>query len=85
MDKITLIGTIAATCTTISFLPQVIKIYKTKHTRDISLPMYLIFALGVICWVYYGILVRSIPIIIANITIFVLCCFVLFMKIRYDN
>lgn len=83
MDHVTIIGTIAATCTTISFLPQVIKVYRSKHARDLSLPMYVIFSIGVICWLFYGLLVRSIPIVTANAVTFVLCAYILSMKIRY--
>jgi len=83
LDKITVIGTIAAVCTTISFLPQVIKIYRTKSARDISTPMYIIFSFGVASWTYYGILTRSMPVIAANSVTFLLCVFVLLMKMKY--
>jgi len=56
MDYITIIGLIAGACTTISFLPQVFKIYRTRETRDLSLGMYIILSVGISLWVVYGIL-----------------------------
>ena len=83
MDSINLIGTIAAACTTMAFFPQVIKAFRTKHAKDLSLPMYIIFSFGVISWIIYGFLTRSMPIIIANIVTFILCIFILSMKVKY--
>ncbi len=83
MDNITLVGTIAAVCTTVAFLPQVIRIYRTRHARDLSFTTYVIFSAGVACWLFYGILVKSAPIIIANAITFVLSVYILAMKIRY--
>ncbi|MFA6079026.1 MAG: SemiSWEET transporter [Candidatus Omnitrophota bacterium] len=83
LDAITLIGSIGAFCTTISFLPQVIKVNRTKHARDLSLPMYVIFSIGVLFWMWYGILTASLPIIAANGVTFLFCIYILVMKIRY--
>ncbi|MFP3872776.1 MAG: SemiSWEET transporter [Candidatus Aenigmatarchaeota archaeon] len=66
MDHFTLIGLAAAACTTTSFLPQAVKVIKTKDARSLSLPMYIILTTGVILWLTYGILVRDIPVIAAN-------------------
>ena len=81
-NLITLIGLIAATCTTISFLPQVIKSWKTKKTKDISLPMYLIFVSGVFLWLVYGLIIKDIPLIGANAVTFALALAILILKIR---
>lgn len=78
-----IIGTIAAACTTISFIPQVVKVYRTKHTSDLSLPMFLIFQVGVFVWIYFGYLVGSRPVILANAIIGVLCFYIIFMKIKH--
>ena len=80
---IVLVGSIAALCTTIAFLPQVIKVYKTKHTKDLSMMMYVIFTIGVIFWMYFGILTEAWPIIIANALILILCVYILIMKKIY--
>jgi len=83
MDLITIIGAIAATLTTISFLPQAIQVIKTKRTQDISLSMYLTFAIGVSLWLTYGILITDFPIIIANSITLIFASIILFMKLKY--
>lgn len=85
MDKIMLVGTLAAVCTTAAFLPQVLKVRRTRHARDLSMPMYIIFCTGVACWLWYGFLTSSLPIIIANIITFALGAYIIVMKIRYDK
>lgn len=75
----------AGFCTTVSFLPQVIKIYKTKSAHDLSLAMFIIFAFGVISWLAYGILTESAPIIVANCVTLVFAVYILFMKIKYGK
>lgn len=84
MDKlITVIGMLAATGTTISFLPQALKIIKTKDTKSISLSMYILFVSGVILWFIYGILRMDIPVMIANGVTLILACLILYFKIKY--
>jgi len=78
------IGFIAAICTTVAFVPQALKIYKSKTARDISLPMWLIFSFGVFLWLIYGILILSLPIIIANVVTLLLSLFILFFKVKYS-
>jgi MtN3 and saliva related transmembrane protein len=77
------IGLLAAIFTTIAFVPQVLKIYKTKSVEDISLPMWIIFSFGVFLWFIYGILIMSLPVILANIITLMLSLFILFFKIKY--
>ncbi len=83
MNTYTIIGLLAATCTTFSFLPQAVKVIRTKQTKDLSLVMYSVFTLGVFLWLMYGILVKDAPLIIANIITFILAAIILIMKIRY--
>ncbi|MFC2131106.1 SemiSWEET transporter [Bacteroidota bacterium] len=83
MNTISIIGLIAGLLTTVAFLPQVVKVIKTKHTRDISLAMYLIFTCGVLFWGTYGILLDELPIILANSVTLVLALIVLVYKIKY--
>lgn len=78
----TAIGYIAAVCTTCSFVPQVIHIFKSKDTRSISLAMYSIFALGVFLWFIYGISVQDWPVIIANAVTLMLASIILILKVR---
>ncbi len=81
----TIIGLIAATCTTISFLPQVIKTWKSKSAKDLSLGMFLIFCIGTLLWLIYGILVKDIPVISANSVTLVLSSILVYFKVRYKN
>ena len=66
MEVFELIGFTAATLTTLAFVPQALKSYKEKSTKDISLVMYVVMFTGVILWLLYGIHLNSTPIIIAN-------------------
>ena len=83
MEIFTIIGLLAATCTTISFLPQAIKVIKTKQTKDLSLLMYSIFTLGILFWLIYGILIKDLPIMIANSITLIFTVIILGMKIKY--
>ena len=62
-----LIGFIAAVCTTFAFLPLVIKVWKTKQTKDLSLRMYTVMFIGICLWFVYGLRINSLSIILANI------------------
>jgi MtN3 and saliva related transmembrane protein len=77
------IGGIAAALTTCSFIPQVWRVSRTKHTKDISLLMYTLFTLGVALWLAYGVLLGSWPIIIANGITLLLAGTVLVLKLRF--
>ena len=66
-DQNELIGFIAAVCTTFAFLPQAIKVWKTKQTKDLSLRMYTVMFIGICLWFVYGLRINSLSIIIANI------------------
>jgi len=67
MNTTDTIGFAAATLTTCAFIPQVLKISRSRSTKDISLPMLVTFIVGVSLWLSYGLLVNASPIIIANI------------------
>jgi MtN3 and saliva related transmembrane protein len=77
------IGAVAATLTTTAFIPQVIKVWQTRHTKDISLGMYVIFTSGVAMWAIYGWMIASWPVVAANVLTFLLAGSVLAMKLRY--
>ena len=83
MAYVEIVGFAAGILTTIAFLPQVIKIWKTKSTKDISLGMFITFTTGIFLWLIYGILINSTPIILANIVTFILSLTILVFKIRY--
>ena len=79
----TLIGFLAATLTTAGFVPQAVKTYKTRQTKDISLWMYIILITGIILWLIYGIFNTDWPIIIANSITLLLVIPILILKIIY--
>lgn len=83
MNTTALLGLMAATCTTVSFVPQVIQILKTRNTKGISLGMYIIFTFGILCWVLYGIFLGEAPLIIGNAITLVLSLIILIFKIIY--
>ena len=83
MDYITILGIIAGFLTTLSYLPQVIKIWSTKSTKDISLGMFFILSLGIFLWLIYGILIKDLPLILANSVTFAFTLAILFFKLRY--
>jgi len=80
-----LLGIIAGTLTTISFLPQLVKVVKNKSAKDVSLLMFLIFTLGILLWLVYGILTFTLAIIIANSVTIILALSILILKIKYDR
>jgi MtN3 and saliva related transmembrane protein len=84
MDTIILVGYLAGALTTLSFVPQVIRAWKLKETRDLSLAMLLLFALGVLLWTLYGLWTGSMPVIAANVITFILILVLLWMKIKYQ-
>ncbi|MGE5480385.1 MAG: SemiSWEET transporter [Chloroflexota bacterium] len=76
-------GFVAAGLTTGSFIPQVIKILKTKQAKGISIAMYIIYVIGISFWLLYGIMIKQYPIIFANTLTLLLSSTVLLMKIKY--
>ena len=80
---ITLIGLAAAFCTTIAFLPQVVKTWRTRSTGDISLVMFLVFTSGIFLWLVYGLIIGDLPLIIANGITLVLSGTILYFKLRH--
>ena len=80
---ITLIGLAAAFCTTIAFLPQVIKTWRTRSTGDISLAMFLVFTSGIFLWLVYGLIIGDVPLIAANGITLVLSGTILYFKLRH--
>jgi len=75
-----ILGYLAAFFTTVSLVPQVYMTYKTKTTKDISFWMYVMFCMGVIAWFFYGLMIESYPIIVANLITAILSAYVLFIK-----
>lgn len=80
-----MIGFMAAILTTIAFVPQVVKVWRTRSTRDVSTGMYALFSTGVAMWFCYGVMIDSWPVMVANAVTLVLAGLVLFMKIGIDG
>jgi len=84
LETFTLIlGMFAACLTTFAFLPQSIKAIRTKHTKDLSLPMIFMLELGQLTWLAYGIMINSVPVIAANTVSIVFMSVILYLKIKY--
>ncbi len=83
MDPFELIGYAAATLATLAFVPQVVKSYRDKSTKDISLVMYLVFFTGVVLWLIYGIHLESMPMIVANTITALLALSIIILKIKH--
>ena len=84
-NYIDLFGFLAALLTTIAFLPQLYKTWKTKSADDVSLIMLLLFIIGLICWIIYGFKINSIPLVLANTITFIFNSSILILKITYSK
>ena len=80
-----LIGYIAAILTTLAFLPQALHSWRSRDLSGVSLPMYAMFTVGVAFWLVYGILIASLPVIIANAVTLILASMVLWLKIDHKG
>ena len=78
-------GFLAALLTTLAFLPQLYKTWKTRSADDVSLLMLIVFLTGLICWIIYGLKINSVPILIANIITFIFNLSILILKINYSK
>ena len=76
-------GYAAATCTTLSFLPQAVKTIRSRDTSGISLWMYVVFTFGIACWFGYGIFLNSWPMIVSNAITFLLSSTILGLKLKH--
>jgi MtN3 and saliva related transmembrane protein len=81
MDFVTIIGIVAACCTTFAFLPQVIRVWRTNQTKDLALGTFLLFTVGTVAWLIYGLLKDDIVIISANGITLLLAAYLLFKKL----
>jgi MtN3 and saliva related transmembrane protein len=83
MDYITIIGLIAAAFTASSFFPQIVKAFRTKLTRDISLTYTILLSSGSLLWLVYGILDKNLPIIVANFIASIQALMLIILKVTY--
>ncbi|MGC8992906.1 MAG: SemiSWEET transporter [Thermoplasmata archaeon] len=80
---LTIIGYVAGTLTTASFIPQSIKIWREKSAKDVSLIMYIVISTGIFLWFLYGLLLMDYPLILANGISFIISISILIGKIKY--
>jgi len=85
MIDVNVIGLAAGSLTTVAFLPQVIKTWKSGSAKDLSLGMFSFFCLGVLLWLIYGLLTNDIPVIAANLATLILASTILFFKLRFKE
>jgi MtN3 and saliva related transmembrane protein len=83
MDAVTFLGFLAAFCSTVSFLPQVVKAWRTQSTKDISLGMFAVMATGTVLWIAYAVIRLDPPLIAANTMTFCLVGTILVLKLRH--
>lgn len=83
MNCVDLLGALAGVLTTVAFVPQVVKTWRSGSAEDISLFMFSLFSAGVVLWLLYGIALRSLPIVAANSVTLVLALSVLVLKLRH--
>ena len=76
-------GYAAATCTTLSFIPQAVKTIRSRDTSGISLWMYVVFTFGIACWFGYGLFLQSWPMIVSNAITFLLSPTILGLKLKH--
>ena len=78
-------GFIAAALTTIAFLPQVVRTWRTKKAEDVSIVMLMMFITGLLFWIVYAIQTNALPVLIANIITFILNVTILTLKLIYGK
>ncbi len=83
MDGVTLIGLAAAAISTLGFAPQVIKIHRTRMTRDLSLGSYILLFAGLFLWLIYGLLLGALPIILGNAIACAMAAYIIYMKLKH--
>jgi MtN3 and saliva related transmembrane protein len=85
MDFTTVLGLVAGALTTIAYLPQLIKTWKSKSAEDLSWSMLITLCVGIILWLIYGTYVHDLPVILANVVTLVLSSIILVLKLRYSR
>lgn len=85
MEPAKILGLVAGFLTTIAFVPQVVKTWRTKSARDLSLVMFSLFCAGVFLWMIYGFMINELPVILWNIITLMLALIILFFKLRFKD
>jgi len=85
LERTEIIGLIAGLLTTAAFIPQVIKTWRTKSAKDLSLVMFLLYCLGVLLWSIYGLMIDQFPVILWNIITLALASVILYFKLKFKD
>ncbi|KAF2507095.1 hypothetical protein EYY60_21550 [Flavobacterium zhairuonense] len=85
MNYIDIIGLFAGACITLSTIPQILKVWKTKKVKDISLRTFSILTFGIFIWIIYGIIKNDLPIIITNSISFCLNLIMIYFIVYYEK
>ncbi|MBX2914790.1 MAG: SemiSWEET family sugar transporter [Cyclobacteriaceae bacterium] len=85
MDAAKILGLVAGFLTTVAFIPQVVKTWRSKSARDLSLVMFSLFCAGVFLWMIYGFMINELPVILWNIITLMLALIILFFKLRFKD
>ena len=83
LDFVSLLGFLAGALTTIAFVPQLVRSWRSRSVKDMSLGMLTIFCAGVALWLTYGLLIHSWPVIVANVITLILAGAILILKLKY--
>jgi MtN3 and saliva related transmembrane protein len=83
METWTVLGLLAGMLTTVGFIPQIVKGYRTKHMNDVSLTMPILLSMGMALWFFYGIILEDLPIMLWNLIALALNIVVIFLIMRY--
>jgi MtN3 and saliva related transmembrane protein len=81
----TVIGLVAATLTTAAFVPQLLKVWRSRSADDLSLGMLVVFSLGLFLWLVYGVRMRMLPVVLANAVTLALNLAILALKVRHGR
>jgi len=85
MNRIEIVGIVAGALSCTTFLPQVVKTYKSKSTKDVSLVMFIIATVSSALWLIYGILIDSFSVTFTNVIVFIFSAIMLYLKVKYRN
>jgi len=85
MNYIEGLGILGGALTSVAFIPQILRIRKTKSTKDLSWGTFLTFSIGVVFWLIYGILINELPVILANTITLIFCLTIIFYKLKYRD
>ncbi len=85
MDQTTTLGLLAGSLTTLAYLPQLVKVWRSKSAEDISWAMLITLCTGILMWLIYGAYIHDVPVITANVFTLIFTSVILGLKVRYHR